>query len=156
MIRDVERHFLTRRPGKAVSGDFSYGRRPVWYVWLRNAETGKGYQTTEIRNENRTLLVVHDLETGRLAGNFPCPPDNGGDKMDCAKEKVREICGEAVYIVKSAGDGNRPCPSMPYMEFKAKDGGHYLETEIEDDEMRIRFIHDLQSGEVVDSWTVKE
>lgn len=155
MIRDVERHFLAHCPEKAVSGDFNCGRRPVWYVWLRT-ETGKEYRVTEIQNESRTLLIVHDLETRRLAGNFPYPSGSSRDKVDCAKEKVKEICGEAVYVVESAGNGNCPCPPMPYVEFKAKDGSRYLETEIEDDEMRIRFIHDLQSGDVIDSWTVEE
>lgn len=155
MIRDVESHFLERCPGKAISGHFRYGRKLTWYAWLRTDEKEE-CQATEVGDEAHSSVIIHDLKTGRLLGNFVYPASfsrlDKDKKIALIKEKMKAAYDRPVYLTDCAANNNSQ--TNPFVSFETTTGDRYLETEIEADEMRIRFIHDLRTGAVVDSWTV--
>lgn len=155
MLRDVELHFAQHYPGKTISRNFSYGYRPVWYAWLRTDEKEE-CQTTEVGDEAHSSVIIHDLKTGRLLGNFVYPASfsrlDKDKKIALIKEKMKAAYDRPVYLTDCAANNNSQ--TNPFVSFETTTGDRYLETEIEADEMRIRFIHDLRTGAVVDSWTV--
>ena len=154
MLRDVDRHFYQHYPGKTISRNFSYGYRPVWYVWLRT-DAEDMYQATEV-DDAHTSVIIHDLKTGRLMGNYVYPASysrlDEDQKITFVKVKMKEICDGPVYLVNRAVHDNSQ--TNPFVAFETTTGDRYLETEIEANKKRIRFIHDLRTGGVVDSWTV--
>lgn len=154
MLRDVDQHFYQHYPGKTISRNFSYGYRPVWYVWLRT-DAEETYQATEV-DDAHTSVIIHDLKTGRLMGNYVYPASysrlDDGQKFTFIKEKMKETCNGPVYLVNRATHDNSR--ANPFVAFETTTGDRYLETEIEANKKRIRFIHDLRTGGVVDSWTV--
>lgn len=155
MLRDVDQHFYQHYPGKTISRNFRYGYRPAWYVWLRT-DAEETYQATEVDDDAHTSVIIHDLKTGRLMGNYVYPASysrlDDGQKITFVKEKMKEICDGPVYLVNRAAHDNNK--TNPFVLFETTTGDRYLETEIEADKTQVRFIHDLRTGGVVDSWTV--
>lgn len=155
-IRDVKAHFAKQCPGKTTSDAFSLRWEPLWYLSMKTAE-GKEYQATEVQGEDRTIIIIHDPE-GRVIGNYVYPVPyrdlSSDEKTRLLKDKTSEICREQF--------SSTDCPSDEFKQqsrnvsFTTTDGGRYLATEMGADGLELRFIHDLQTGEVVDSWVAKE
>ena len=155
-IRDVKAHFAKQCPGKTTSDAFSLRWEPLWYLSMKTAE-GKEYQATEVQGEDRTIIIIHDPE-GRVIGNYVYPVPyrdlSSDEKTRLLKDKTSEICGEQFSSTDCPLDGFKQ--QSRNVSFTTTDGGRYLATEMGADGLELRFIHDLQTGEVVDSWVAKE
>lgn len=155
-IRDVKVHFAKQCPGKTTSDAFSLRWEPLWYLSMKTAE-GKEYQATEVQDEDHTIIIIHDPE-GRVIGNYVYPVPyrdlSSDEKTRLLKDKTSEICGEQFSGTDCPLDGFKQ--QSRNVSFTTTDGGRYLATEMGADGLELRFIHDLQTGEVIDSWVAKE
>lgn len=155
-IRDVKAHFAKQCPDKATSDTFSLKWGPLWYLSMNTAE-GKEYQATEVLDEDRTIIIIHDPE-GRVIGNYVYPVPyrdlSSDEKTRLLKDKTSEICGEQFLATDCPSDGSGQLSRN--VSFSTTDGGRYLATEVGTDELELRFIHDLLTGNVIDSWATEK